>query len=244
MLSEKVAIVTGGSGSIGREVCRALARYGASVAFTYHQGGDRAQALAAELHANDCASFCQRVEATDRAAIEAFVQAAEEKLGPVDALVNNLGAVQVLPFPLIEEEDWDRMLELNLKSLFLFTKAAVRGMIRRRAGAVVNVGSVAAGRILEAPVHYATAKAGVTGFTVSLAKELAPYGIRVNAVAPGLIDGGIGNNATEGQLGDYRRFCTLGRTGAPAEVAELIALLCSQRSSYVNAQTIVVDGGL
>lgn len=149
-----------------------------------------------------------------------------------------------MPFALIEEEDWDEMVRVNLKGLFLFSKAVVRGMIRRRAGSIVNIGSIAGTRLLEVPVHYATAKAGVIGFTTSLAKELCRYGIRVNAVAPGLLAEGIGTNVSERQLEDYNRFCSLGRPGSATEVAELVAFLASERASYVNAQHVVIDGGL
>lgn len=244
MMSGKIALVTGGSGSIGAEICRAFTRHGASVAFTWHSREDRARELAAELEGQGRRCVHGRVEATDRLAIEAFVTRTEKELGPIDVLVNNLGAIQVMPFALIEEDDWDRLIGINLKSMFLFAKAAARGMIRRRSGAIVNIGSIAGSRVVEAPVHYATAKAGVTGFTVSLAKELSPYGIRVNALALGLLEGGIGNSASEGLLREHRQFCTLGRTGSPTEVAEVVAFLASSRGGYINAQTVVVDGGL
>ncbi len=244
MLAEKTVLVTGGTGAIGSAICRAAAREGARVAFSYRKDEAGASSLAAELGAGDGRCLARRVAGGDAAAIAAFVAEAEQALGGVHVLVNNLGAAQVMPFALIEEADWDEMMAVNLKSMFLFSKAAVRGMIRRRAGAVVNLGSIAGSRLLEVPVHYATAKAGVVGFTTSLAKELSRYGIRVNAVVPGLIDGGIGGNVSERQLEDYQRFCALGRRGTPAEVAELVVFLASDRASYVNAQCLTVDGGL
>jgi len=131
-----------------------------------------------------------------------------------------------------------------LKGLFLFSRAFVRGMIRRKGGAVVNLGSLAGHRLLEVPVHYATAKAAVTGFTLALAKEVSRYGIRVNEVVPGLIGAGVGLNVTDRQLAAYNEHCALGRAGRPEEVAELVVFLVSDRASYVNAQSIAIDGGL
>lgn len=244
MLAEKTVLVSGGTGAIGSAICRAVAREGARVAFSYRKDAEGAHALAAELEAMGRPCLARQVDGRDGAAIAALVAEVEQRLDGVHVLVNNLGAAQVMPFALIEESDWDEMMAVNLKSMFLFSKAAVRGMIRRRAGVVVNLGSIAGSRLLEVPVHYATAKAGVVGFTTSLAKELCRYGIRVNAVVPGLIDGGIGGNVSERQLEDYNRFCALGRRGTPAEVAELVAFLASERASYVNAQCLTVDGGL
>ncbi|OIP34906.1 MAG: hypothetical protein AUK47_17535 [Deltaproteobacteria bacterium CG2_30_63_29] len=240
-LKDLVLVVTGGSGSIGSAICRAATRDGAKVAFTYHEGEERAHTLAAEL-GQGC--LVQQVEGTDAAAISAFVQRVETELGPISVLVNNVGLSQVMPFALIDEDDWDQTISVNLKSLFLFTKAVVRGMIRRKHGVILNLGSLAGHRLLEVPVHYATAKAGVRGFTLSLAKELSRYGIRVNEITPGLIQGGIGASASERQLADYNQFCAMGRPGTPEEVAELAVFLASSRASYLNAQSFVIDGGL
>jgi 3-oxoacyl-[acyl-carrier protein] reductase len=244
MLEGKVALITGGTGAIGSALCRAFARHGADVAFTWHRQESAAGELGGELAALGRRSIAGRVEASDAGAIEAFTARVEAELGRVDVLVNNLGTTQVLPFALIDVEDWDQMMATNLRGLFLFTKAAARGMIRRRAGSIVNMGSIAGRRLLEVPVHYATAKAAVSGFTVSLAKELCRYGVRVNEIVPGMLEGGVGANVSERQREEYVKYCALGRAGRPAEVAELAAFLASERASYVNAQSIVIDGGL
>ena len=244
MLEGKNVLVTGGTGALGSAICRVVAREGGDVAFSWHRREAEAEALRGEIEAAGRRCLCGATDAGDGDGIRAFCARVEEELGSVDVLVNNLGMTQVMPFALIDEEDWDEMMTVNLRPLFLFTKALVRGMVRRRAGVVVNVGSIAGHRMLEVPVHYAAAKAAVTGFTLSLAKEFARYGIRVNEVRPGLIEGGIGANASERQLGEYNRYCALGRPGTPGEVAELVAFLASDRAAYINGQAVVVDGGL
>jgi len=168
----------------------------------------------------------------------------EQALGPIDILVNNAGLSQVMPFALIEEKDWDLMMDVNVKGMFLVTKAFLRGMIRRKCGNVINIGSLAGMRMLDVPVHYATAKSAVVGFTLSLAREMSRYNIRVNAVVPGMLTAGVAVNVPAKQREEYCRYCAQARPGEPAEVAELVAFLASDRSSYINAQAINVDGGI
>jgi NAD(P)-dependent dehydrogenase (short-subunit alcohol dehydrogenase family) len=244
MLKNKIGLVTGGTGAIGAAICKTLAREGMDVAFCFNKKEEEASQLATDIQSIGRRCFFMQVEGIKAASVNEFCKQAEEKLGDLDLLVNNLGVTQVMPFALIDEEDWDQMITLNLKSMFLFSKAVVRGMIRRRRGVILNLGSIAGHRMLEVPVHYATAKAGVSGFTVSLAKELSRYGIRINEICPGLIDGGIGTNVSERQLEQYNQYCSLGRPGQPEEIAETVAFLASQRAAYINAQRIVVDGGL
>ncbi len=244
MLEGKVAFVTGGSGAVGSAIVRVLAREGARVGFTYHRRADRAAELADELAESGATVRAYELDVLDGPAAGRVAGQIDRDLGAVDVLVNNAGLSQVMPFALIEEQDWDRIMDVNVKGMFLVTKAFVRGMIRRKRGNVVNLGSLAGMRVLDVPVHYATAKSAVVGFTLSLARELARYGIRVNAVVPGMLTAGVSVNVPDKQREEYCRFCTASRPGEPAEVAELVAFLASDRSSYINAQAINVDGGI
>jgi 3-oxoacyl-[acyl-carrier protein] reductase len=244
MLEGRTAFVTGGTGAVGAAVVRCFARYGARVAFSFHTQADKARQLEAELaKAGQCAKAFP-LDVLDARAAAQQADAIEQALGPVDILVNNAGVTQIMPFALIEEEDWDRLMDVNVKGPFIVTKAFVRSMIRRKRGAIVNLGSLAGMRVLEVPVHYATAKSAVVGFTLSLARELARYGIRVNAVVPGLLTDGVSQHVPEKQRVDYEQHCTLGRAGTPEEVAELVAFLASDRAAYLNAQAIHIDGGI
>jgi NAD(P)-dependent dehydrogenase (short-subunit alcohol dehydrogenase family) len=244
MLKGRTAFVTGGTGAVGGAIVRVLAREGAAVAYSYHSNAARAAELDAELAAIGARVRSFALDVLDGPAAAALAERVDRELGPVDILVNNAGVTQVLPLALIEEADWDRVMDVNVKGTFLVTKAFVRGMIRRRRGAIVNMGSLAGMRVLDVPVHYATAKSAIVGFTLSLAREVGRYGIRVNAVVPGMLTEGVSVNVPERSQEEYKRFCTLSRAGRPEEVAELVAFLASDRASYINAQAIFIDGGL
>jgi len=241
MLKDRIAFVTGGSGAVGAAIVRCLTNHGARVAFSYHQHEEKALALEHELAGR---AKAYPLDVLDGGACQQAAAAVERDFGVADILINNAGLTQVMPFALIEEEDWDLIMDVNVKGLFLVTKAFIRPMIRRQSGAIANRGTLAGMRVLEVPVHYATAKSAVMGFTLSLAREMARYHIRVNAVVPGLLTDGVSAQVPDKQRADYEQHCTLGRAGTPEEVAELVAFLASTRAAYINAQAIQVDGGI
>ena len=243
MLDGQTAFVTGGTGAVGAAIVRCLADQGARVAFSFHQQADKARRLEAELGAKKRMVRGYALDMLNATGVGQLAEKIERELGPVDILVNNAGITQVMPFALIEEADWDRVMDVNVKGMFLVTKAFVRAMIRRKKGTIINLGSLAGVRLLEVPVHYATAKSAVVGFTLSLARELSRYNVRVNAVVPGLLTGGVSDNIPDKQREDYLQHCAAGRAGKPEEVAELVAFLASDRASYINAQIIQIDGG-
>ena len=243
-LEGKTVIVTGGSGALGASTCRVLGREGAKVAWNYVRNDERAKALSQELTKSDVPHLYRKVDGADQKGMAAFVEEVEKTLGPVDVLVNSSGVTQVMPLALMELEDWDLVINTNLRPLFVTTKAVVRGMIRRKSGRIINVGSVGGERILDVPVHYAAAKAAVSGFSKALSRELARHKIAVNCVAPGLLDDGVGKNITKEKLQDYLDHSNVGRAGTCDEVAELIAFLAAGRCPFVSGQTILADGGI
>ena len=244
MLKGKLAFVTGGSGAVGQAIVRTLTREGCRVAYSYKSNQDKARLLETELANAGAEVRAYPLDVLDGKAAERLWQQIEKEFGPVDILVNNAGVAQVMPFAMIEEADWDLILDVNVKGMFLVTKAFARGMIRRKSGCIVNIGSLAGMRMLDVPVHYATAKSAVAGFTLALAREFGRYNVRVNAVVPGMLTGGVSTNIPSKQQDQYKQYCAMSRAGEPEEVAELVAFLASDRSSYINAQAIFADGGI
>jgi len=184
------------------------------------------------------------LDVTKRASIEALRDELLRRFDRIDVLVNNAAITQNLPLALLDEEDFERVLSVNVKGPYVTSRAVLRGMIRRKSGVVLQIGSLAGARMIEAPIHYTASKAALIGLTTSLAKEVARHGIRVVCVAPGLLEGGLGKNLPEHRLADYLKHCALGRPGNFDEVAEVCALLASDRASYVSGETLVVDGGV
>ena len=245
-LEGKVALVTGASRGLGRAIVLALVKGGAkAVAFTFardQKGADECLA-AANAIANGVVS-AHKCNVTDARATELLVREFEKLHGTIDILVNNAGITQNLPLALIEEEDWDQVMDVNVKGTFLTSRSVLRGMIRRKKGVVINVGSLAGERMIDAPIHYCASKAALRGLTEGLAKEVGRYGIRVLLLAPGLLEDGLGRNLPDHRLKDYIDHCALGRVGTFDEVGELCAFMASDRAAYMTGATVVADGGV
>lgn len=245
LLKDKRIIVTGGSRGLGFALCAAFLKAGAKVAFTYSRDEAKAKESLASLAAlSDFHPLALKIHCADyQATTEAFRQI-ESEWGGIDILVNNAGVSQVLPLGLLEEEDWDKMMDVNVKGVFLTSKAALKGMIRRKSGVILNIGSVAGVRLIAAPIHYATSKAALKGLTESLAKEVAPHGIRINCLALGLLTEGLGNLITPAKLQDYLKHSAIGRLITPKEAAHFATFLVSDKNSFMSGATVVMDGGL
>jgi 3-oxoacyl-[acyl-carrier protein] reductase len=245
LLDGRVALVTGGSRGVGRAIARVLAREGASVAFNYARSDVDAQAALAEIEAAGARGWAFKTSVLDGPGLNQLARTVEADVGrPIDILVNSAGHGQVVPLALMEEEDWDRMMDTHVKGAFLATQAVLRGMIRIGHGRILNMSSLAGVKMMQAPVHYATAKAALRGFTEALAKEIGRYGVTVNCIAPGILEEGISDNLPPNRRDEYLRHCALGRMGTLDEVAEVAAFLVSDRNSYMNGATIVVDGAV
>ncbi|MGE5679739.1 MAG: SDR family NAD(P)-dependent oxidoreductase [Bacillota bacterium] len=244
LLEGKSVIVTGGTGAVGSALCDVLSREGADIAFNFEKSKDKAEQVLCKIKENGRKGLAFQCSVLDKEAVASMVRTVEEEFGKIDILVNNAGVVQVMPFPLIEEEEWDMVMDVNVKGMFIVSKEVVRHMVMQRSGVIINMGSIGGVRLLEVPVHYAASKAAVSGFSIALAKELARYNIRVNTVVPGMLSGGVGLNVPEKQYNEYMKYCAAARPGKPEEVADYVAFLASDRAAYINAQNLIIDGGL
>jgi 3-oxoacyl-[acyl-carrier protein] reductase len=244
LLDGRRALVTGGSRGLGRAICLALAREGADVGFNYSRAEQHAAEVEEGIRAHGRRAWAFKVSVTDKQAVQEMVGRLEAEAGGIDILVNNAGVGQVVPLALMEEEDWDRLMNVNVKGAFLCSQAVLRGMVRRKHGRILNVSSLAGVKMMQAPVHYATAKAALKGFTESLAKEIGRYNITVNCLAPGILDDGVSGNLPPARLDEYLRHCALGRVGTVAEVAEFAAFMVSDKNSYMSGATVVLDGAV
>ncbi len=241
-LSKKLAVVTGGSRGIGFAIVQALAGAGARVAIVARDGGKAATAASSLGDGAGARGYaCDVGEAPQ---VEATVEAVERDLGPIDILVNNAGTTRDNLLFRISEEDWDTVLDTNLKGAFLMTKHAARGMIKRRSGRIVNITSVVGIAGNKGQANYTASKAGLIGFTKAVSKELASRNVLVNAVAPGFIDTELTRQLSEEARAVLLKAIPLGRLGHGVDVAAAVLFLASDFASYITGQVLVVDGGM
>lgn len=243
-LSGKRALVTGASRGIGRAVALRLAAEGASVALNYRAGREDAEAVAAEIAASGGSAAVVQGDVAAAEQAEALVGAAASAMGGLDILVNNAGLTRDNLLMRLSEEDWDAALNTNLKGAFLCAKAAIRPMLRQRFGRIVNMSSVVALTGNPGQANYAAAKAGLIGFTRTVAREVASRGVTVNALAPGFIETQMIESIPDDLRARILERIPLGRFGAPEDVAGCVAFLCGDDGAYITGQTISIDGGL
>ena len=246
MLEGKVALVTGASRGIGAGTALVLARYGADVAVNYLRSRERAEEVCERIRGLGRRAELVQADVTDAQAITRMVAEVEQTLGPIDILVNNAGHNPLRSILEISEEDWDWVLNLNLKSYFLCTKAVLPGMVERGEGRIINVTSISGQRGgLSCDVDYSAAKAGIMGFTRALARWAAPQGVLVNAIAPGYIKTEhLRQRTSPDRLARLRETIPLQRLGTPEEIGEVVAFLAGPGGSYIVGEVISVNGGV
>ena len=243
LLEKKVAFVTGAARGIGLAIVERLAREGASVTAVDIDLDTQAREVAA-LTAQGLTVTAGRCDVTSRASVEAAVASAESTYGPLDILVNNAGiAGRAAPLEDLSDEDWRRVLEIDLTSVFLCSRAVIAGMKARKSGRIINIASIAGKEGNPNMIPYSSTKAGVIGFTKALAKEVALLGIYVNAIAPAVIETPILQQLTPEQVQYMVQRIPLGRVGQPHEVAALVAWMASDECSFTTGQCIDISGG-
>ena len=240
----RVGIVTGGTRGIGRAIVKELAARGASVAFTFSKNREMADSLVAEIQNAGGRALAFQSDAVEAKASEEMVRAVKSEFGSVDYLVNNAGITRDKLIMMMSEEDWDAVIDTNLKGVFNVTKPAVSVMVRQRRGAILNIASISGVVGMAGQTNYSASKAGLIGFTKALAKEIARRNVTVNALALGLIE----TDMTGAMTDEYRQKAIeqipLGRYGTVEEVAKIAAFLLSDDARYITGQVIQADGGM
>lgn len=244
LLQDKVAIITGASRGIGRAIALKYAEEGAKIAFTYLSSDEKAKILEDELKAKGVEAKGFKSNAADFASAEELVKQVVELYGTVDIVVNNAGITQDNLLMRMNEEQFDNVVNTNLKSVFNLTKGVLRTMLKARKGSIINVGSVVGVNGNAGQANYAASKAGIYGFTKSVAKELGSRSIRSNAIAPGFIATEMTGALDEKVVADWAKSIPLQRAGEAEEVADLVVYLGSDKSSYITGQVINVCGGM
>jgi len=241
LLEGKVALVTGGTRGIGKGICQKFAEQGATVVFTYLSSEEIAKQLESELGSK---AWAVRSDASNFAETEALVNQIMEKHGQLDVVVNNAGITRDNLLMRMKEEDWDAVMDTNLKSVFNVTKAVQRTMLKQRSGSIINISSIVGVQGNAGQSNYAASKAGIIGFTKSIAKELGSRNIRCNAITPGFIETEMTDALDEKVVEEWRQQIPLKRGGTPEDVANAALFLASEMSTYVTGQAISVCGGM
>lgn len=243
-LDDQVALVTGASRGIGRAIALTLAKAGAHVAVNYAGNAKAAEEVATQIRALGRQAILVQGDVSKADVVDNMIKQVTETLGPIDILVNNAGITRDTLLMRMKEEDWDAVLNTNLKGIYLCTKAVTKSMMKKRSGKIVNMTSVIGVTGNAGQANYAAAKAGVIGFTKSMAKELGSRNITVNAIAPGFIDTDMTSQLPEQVRSSMEGSIPLGRLGLPEDIAKAVLFLVSPEAAYITGQVLHVDGGM
>ncbi len=243
-LTGKTALVTGSSSGIGAAIAKELGNCGAKVAIHYRGNSAGANAVADAIRQAGAACALYQADVSDATQAAELVKQVQGELGGLDILVNNAGTTRDTLLMTMSEDDWDTVIATNLRSVYAMSRAAVRGMIRKRWGRIINITSVVGLTGQAGQTNYAASKAGIVGFTKSLAREVASRNITVNAVAPGFVPTALTDVLSEEQRAEIIRTTPMGRMGTPEEVAWAVSFLAAERSGFITGQVLTVDGGL
>lgn len=243
-LAGKIALITGGSRGIGRQIAIELSKYGVNVAINYVNNKKKAQEVIDEIKENGVNGLAVKADISKEEDVLGMVDTINRELGQIDILVNNAGITKDNLIIRMKTEEWDKVIETNLKGTYLCTKAVVRGMMKKRYGKIVNVASVVGITGNSGQGNYSASKAGVIGFTKSMAKEFASRGINVNAVAPGFIETDMTKVLKEDIKDSLLKNVPMGRLGSPEDIANVVIFLVSEKADYITGQVINIDGGM
>ncbi|MEX0685598.1 MAG: 3-oxoacyl-[acyl-carrier-protein] reductase [Balneolales bacterium] len=244
MMKDLNCLITGGGRGIGKAIALHLAKHGANVALTYSRSADAANDVVKEIEALGCKSMAFQADAVDGSRAAEVIKEITDAWTTLDVLVNNAGITKDTLIMRMTEEQWDDVIQTNLKSVFNYSKAVIRPMMKQRKGSIVNIGSVVGVSGNAGQTNYSASKAGIIGFTKSLAKEVASRNIRVNVVAPGYINTEMTGSLDEKILEGIRTVTPMGRAGEADEVASAVSFLASDRSTYITGVVLNVDGGM
>ena len=244
LLENKTAIITGATRGIGRGIAAEFANQGANVAFTYSSSVDAAKALEAELNALGIKAKGYQSNAAEFDTAQELAKEILKEFGSIDILVNNAGITKDNLLMRISEDDFDKVIDVNLKSVFNMTKAVIRPMMKQRSGSIINMSSVVGLKGNAGQSNYAASKSGILGFSKSVALELGSRNIRSNVIAPGFIETEMTGKLDEATVQTWRDAIPLKRGGTPEDIANACVFLASDMSSYITGQTLSVDGGM